>query len=95
MSADPIGILIVVGDEVPSTRFYIVDALGHRLSISPQTGPVDPVNELDLRQDHAQMDRGNTWLTSIAVRFSEPGCYYGVFDGSALGVRRVQIRIDP
>lgn len=41
------------------------------------------------------MDRGNTWLTWIAVRFSEPGCYYGVFEGLAVGVRKVQIRIDP
>lgn len=95
MAADPIGILIVIGDEVPSTRFYVVDALGHHIPISSQAGPLDPVNELDLRQDRAQMDRGNTWLTRIAVRFTEPGCYYAVFEGMAVGPRKVQIRIDP
>jgi hypothetical protein len=89
------GILIVVGDEVPSARFYVVDSLGRRLAITPrQLGATGPVDELTLRQDQAQ-DRGNVWLTRIAVRFPEPGCYYGVFEGLPGAARRVQISIYP
>lgn len=92
-SADPTGILIVVGDEVPSIRFYVLDAPGRRLALSHAgAGPVD---ELNLHQDEAQLDRGNVWLTRVAVRFVEPGCYYAVFEGLQEGPQKVQIRIDP
>jgi hypothetical protein len=92
-SADPIGILIVIGDEVPFIRFHLLDARGGRMALSPQTG-AGPLVELDLRQEGA-FDRGNVWQTRIAVRFIEPGCYYGVFEGLQSGPRKVQIRIDP
>jgi hypothetical protein len=92
-SADPIGILIVVADEVRSVRFYVVDGVGRRLGIiSGQPGALGPVDELNLRQDQAQ-DRGNVWLTRIAVKFAEPGCYYGVFEDLPGDPRRVEISI--
>src|SRR5687768_302980 len=93
VSADPIGILIVVGDEIPFIRFHLLDARGGRMALSPQTG-AGPLFEMDLRQAGA-FDRGNVWQTRIAVRFIEPGCYHGVFEGLRSGPRKVQIRIDP
>lgn len=95
VATEPIGILVVLDDQVQSVRFYVVDAVGRRLIISPQAGPAVPVDELNLRQDQAQLDRGSVWLTRIAVRFAEAGCYHGVFEGLAGGPRKVQIRIDP
>lgn len=92
-SADPTGLLIVVGDEVPSVRFHLLDARGDRMPFSPQPG-AGPLVELDLRQDVA-FDRGNVWQTRIAARFIEPGCYYAVFESLQGGPRKVQIRIDP
>ena len=92
-SADPTGLLIVVGNEVPSVRFHLLDARGDRMPFSPQPG-AGPLVELDLRQDVA-FDRGNVWQTRIAARFIETGCYYAVFESLQGGPRKVQIRIDP